>query len=36
VPGDREIEAVDQLFFTEGIRVFKPGEEDFQGNSTNG
>jgi pyruvate formate lyase activating enzyme len=36
VPLDREIEAVDQLFFTEGIRVFKPGEEDFQGNSTNG
>ena len=27
-----EIESVEQLLYTEGIRVFKPGEEDFQGN----
>jgi pyruvate formate lyase activating enzyme len=32
VPKEGEIESVEQLFYTEGIRVFKPGEEDFQGN----
>jgi len=31
IPGDGEIGAVEKLFFTEGIRVFKPGEEGFRG-----
>ncbi len=36
VPGEGEIAAAGELFVTGGIRVFGPGEEDFQGDSTGG
>ena len=32
VPKEEEIEAIVELFYTHGVMVSKPGEEDFQGN----
>jgi pyruvate formate lyase activating enzyme len=36
VPGDGEIAAAAELFASEGIRAFRPGEEDFWGETTAG
>jgi hypothetical protein len=30
VPMDAELKLIEQLFFAEGIRVYKPGEENVQ------